>query len=167
MKRLIVINGAMGVGKSTTARALCELLQPSFFLDGDWCWSMSPFAPTEADKRMVLDNITYLLRSFLLGDRPYVVFCWVLHEDAIWDTLATGLVGAEFETHRFTLTATPQALTERLVRDVEAGIRHAGVIERSIARLPQFSALATRRIDVSQIRANDAARRIAAALGEL
>lgn len=74
MKRVIVINGTMGVGKSATARALSELLQPSFLLDGDWCWSMSPFAPSEADKRMVVDNITHVLRNFLLSDRPYVVF---------------------------------------------------------------------------------------------
>lgn len=101
MRRLIVINGVMGVGKSTRARALCDLLQPSFFLDGDWCWSMSPFNPIEADKRMFLDNIAHLLRSFLLSDRPYVVFCWVLHEDAIWSSIATELEGVEFETYRF------------------------------------------------------------------
>lgn len=166
MKHLIVINGTMGVGKSTTARALCDLLQPSFFLDGDWCWSMSPFSPTEADKRMVLDNITHLLRSFLSSDRPYVIFCWVLHEDATWNSIATELEGWEFETHRFTLTATPEALSERLMPDVAVGIRDAGVIDRSIARLPQFSGLATRRLDVSQIGANEAARRIAEALSE-
>ncbi|UXN75811.1 AAA family ATPase (plasmid) [Devosia sp. A8/3-2] len=166
MKRLIVINGVMGVGKSTTARALCDLLQPSFFLDGDWCWSMSPFNPTEADKRMVLDNIAHLLRSFLLSDRPYVVFCWVLHEDAIWSSIATELEGVEFETYRFTLTATPETLSKRLARDVAAGIRDARAIDRSIARLPQFSRLSTRKLDVSQIGSGEAARQIAAAISE-
>lgn len=63
-KRLIVINGTMGVGKSATARALADLLQPCFHLDGDWCWAMSLFAPTEADKALVRSNISHLLRGF-------------------------------------------------------------------------------------------------------
>ena len=159
--QLVVINGTMGVGKSATARALSGLLQPSLFLDGDWCWTMSPFAPSEADKRMVVGNITHLLRGFLASGRPYVIFCWVLHEDAIWNEIAAGLAGIEYEIHRVTLTCTPDALRERLGRDVAARVREAEVIERSVARLDQFEGLATRKLDVSRVDAQSAAATIA------
>lgn len=42
MKNLIFINGAMGVGKTATSRELQKLLPNCVFLDGDWCWDMSP-----------------------------------------------------------------------------------------------------------------------------
>jgi len=42
MKNLIFINGTMGVGKTATSRELQKLLSNCVFLDGDWCWDMSP-----------------------------------------------------------------------------------------------------------------------------
>ena len=68
MKRLILIGGAMGVGKSTTSAALLHLLPEAVFLDGDWCWQMDPFRVTEPRKEMVLDNISHLLNNFLRDD---------------------------------------------------------------------------------------------------
>ncbi len=35
MKKLILINGTMGVGKTATSNALLQLLPQSVFLDGD------------------------------------------------------------------------------------------------------------------------------------
>lgn len=67
-KTLILINGAMGVGKTAVAQALYRRLPRSVWLDGDWCWMMSPWVISERNKRMVEDNITYLLRARMLGD---------------------------------------------------------------------------------------------------
>ena len=67
-KTLIVINGCMGVGKTAVAQALYRRLQHSVWLDGDWCWMMNPWVISEENKRMVEDNITYLLRARILGD---------------------------------------------------------------------------------------------------
>jgi len=41
LKRLIFINGTMGVGKTTVARTLQKKLPDCAFLDGDWCWDAS------------------------------------------------------------------------------------------------------------------------------
>ena len=38
MKRLYMIGGPMGVGKTAACRQLQQLLDRSVFLDGDWCW---------------------------------------------------------------------------------------------------------------------------------
>ena len=78
MKKLIIINGTMGVGKSTVSRILLKKLKASVYLDGDWCWNMNPFIPSEENKRMVIDNIVYLLSSFLKNSEyRYIIFCWV------------------------------------------------------------------------------------------
>ena len=54
MKTLIVLNGPMGVGKTTVGKELCRRLTPSIFLDGDWCWDLHPFSVTDATKALVV-----------------------------------------------------------------------------------------------------------------
>ena len=43
MKRLWLIGGPMGVGKSRAGRLLRDRLPRSVYLDGDWCWDARPF----------------------------------------------------------------------------------------------------------------------------
>ena len=66
MKRLYLIGGPMGVGKTAVCRELQKRLDRSVFLDGDWCWDMSPFQVTSETKKMVLENIVFLLQSISL-----------------------------------------------------------------------------------------------------
>ena len=54
MKRLFIIGGTMGVGKSTVSQILKKKLPNSVFLDGDWCWDASPFKVTNETKEMVI-----------------------------------------------------------------------------------------------------------------
>ena len=78
MKNLILINGTMGAGKTTVSRALQKILPDAVFLDGDWCWDADPFLVTEETKRMVMENITFLLAQFLdCSAYQNVIFCWV------------------------------------------------------------------------------------------
>ena len=84
MKRLIVVRGPMGAGKTTLCQVLLPYLQPAFWLDGDWCWKMEPFTADEAMREMVMENISFLLGQFLRAEgKDNVLFSWVLHEDAI------------------------------------------------------------------------------------
>ena len=106
MKDLVFINGTMGVGKSTTCRELLSLLSPSAFLDGDWCWSMSPFVVNEETKAMVLGNAAYVLNSFLhCSAYRYVIFCWVMDEFSIVEELLRRLDMSDACFSLFTLTA--------------------------------------------------------------
>lgn len=64
MKNLIIINGTMGVGKSTVCKELNKRLIRSVWLDGDWCWMMNPWVVNDENKKMVVQNINFLLRNF-------------------------------------------------------------------------------------------------------
>lgn len=161
MKKLIMINGTMGVGKTSVSTELLKMLTPGVYLDGDWCWYMHPFEVTEETKKMVLDNITYLLRNFLsCSQYSYVIFSWVMHEESILDWIVDGLTGLEFELHKFSLVCTESALTERLQKDIAFGRREGDIIERSVARLPLYRQMNTIKIDVSSISAVEAAEMI-------
>ena len=54
-KRLFLIGGTMGVGKTSVCRQLNRDLENSVFLDGDWCWNADPFVVTDETKAMVMD----------------------------------------------------------------------------------------------------------------
>lgn len=88
MKNIYIIGGTMGVGKSTVSRIVAEKLKNSVFLDGDWCWDAHPFQVTEETKKMVLQNICFLLNQFIhCSAYENIVFCWVLHEQSILDSI--------------------------------------------------------------------------------
>lgn len=166
MKELVFVNGTMGVGKTSVCQELLRILSPSVFLDGDWCWNMSPFVVNDETRGMVLGNIAYLLNSFLhCSAYRHVIFCWVMHETSIVEDVLGRLDLADARFSLFTLTAAPQALEERLRRDIAAGKRSPDVLERSLKRLPLYEGMNSRKIDVSAISSRKAAELVADMLG--
>ena len=158
MKNLFLIGGTMGVGKTTTCRILEQKLNHSVFLDGDWCWNMHPFQVTEETKRMVVENICFFLNNFIrCSAYENIVFCWVMHQQAILDNILSRLETANCKVHTISLVCSEQALRIRLSKDVDAGVREEEVIQRSVARLPLYDELNTDKIDVSEIGPEEAA----------
>ena len=163
MKKLYLIGGTMGVGKTTVCRALQKKLPHCVFLDGDWCWDMSPFVVNEETKAMVMDNICHLLQNFLRCTAyENIIFCWVMHEQSIIDDILSRLDVGETEVITISLLASEKAITSRLEKDVTAGIRTPDVIERSIARIPLYEKLDTLKIDTNEKTADAVAEEIAA-----
>ena len=150
MKTLYLIGGTMGVGKTTVCRELKNQLPRSVFLDGDWCWDMNPFVVTEETKAMVLDNITTLLKNFLrCSDYDHVIFCWVMHQQAILDQILRRLDLTGVTVVPVSLVCSQEVLLQRLNQDVSAGLRQPDILLRSPQRLPLYDALDTHKIDTS------------------
>jgi adenylate kinase family enzyme len=159
MKNLIFINGTMGVGKTTTSKELQKLLPNCVFLDGDWCWDMSPFIVNNETKSMVIDNISYLLNNFIsCSEYESIIFCWVMHEQGIMDDVLSRLKKYEGMLYKFSIVCSEQALLERIGEDISKGIRSDDVIKRSVPRLSNYYNLDTVKIDVSEIPAKQAAQ---------
>lgn len=162
MKKLIFVNGTMGVGKTATCEKLLDILRPGVFLDGDWCWNMQPFTVNDETKEMVLNNISFLLNSFLkCSEYDYIIFCWVMHEEEILTDILDRLDTAEAKIFKFTLTAGKEALSKRISNDVAAGRREKDSLERSLERTALYDKMNTMKIDVSEISPERAARLIA------
>ena len=150
MKTLYMIGGTMGVGKTTVCQQLKQDLPNSVFLDGDWCWDTSPFQVTDETKAMVTNNICYLLNNFLKCSLyENIIFCWVMHEQSIINSILEKLDTQNCEVKCVSLVADKKTLCERMAMDVERGIRSKDVIERSIARIPMYHALNTIKIDTN------------------
>ncbi len=158
MKDVFIIGGTMGVGKTTTCRILKDKLNNSVLLDGDWCWDMHPFQVTEETKKMVIENICFLLNNFIkCSAYENIVFCWVMYQQTIIDDIVSRLDTEHCKVHLISLVCSGQALQVRLQRDIDAGVRAEDSIRKGIERIPLYEELNTRKIDVSNITPDQAA----------
>ena len=146
------------IGKTTTSKELQKLLPKCVFLDGDWCWDMLPFIITDETKSMVIDNISYLLNSFIFcSEYENIIFCWVMHEQSILDDVLSRLNKNDCIVYKFSIVCSEQSLITRITGDIRQGIRSEDVIERSVPRLSNYYRMDTEKIDVSEISAKEAA----------
>ena len=152
----------MGVGKTTVCRKLQKMLPNCVFLDGDWCWDMSPFVVNGETKAMVMDNICHLLNNFLrCGVYENVIFCWVMHEQTIIDEILSRMEPGLWRAEAVSLTCSEAVLRDRLASDVDAGLRQPDILERSPARLKLYGDLNTRKVDTDGKTPEEVAREIA------
>lgn len=166
-KDLICIAGTMGVGKTTTCRALQGMLPGCVFLDGDWCWDARPFLVNEETQALVIRNIAFLLRGFVdCTAYKTVLFCWVLHERDILEQILRAMGPGGYRLHVLSLICAPEALEKRLGADVQAGLRAPEVLPRSLERLPAYAALGWPLLDTTELSPREAAKLIYQGLAE-
>lgn len=161
MKTLYLIGGPMGVGKTTVSRALLQTLPRCAFLDGDWCWTMNPFTVTDETRAMVMDSITHLLGNYLqCSEFDNIVFCWVMHQQQIIDDILAKLPLEGVRVVSISLVCTPDALTDRIRRDIAAGLRENSVLERALSYLPLYAEVQSVKVDASALTIAETAEEI-------
>ncbi len=161
MKQFYMVGGTMGIGKTAACQAMKISLPHTVFLDGDWCWDMHPFVVTDETKQMVMRNICFLLNSFIhCSAYETIIFCWVMHEQAIIDEILVNIDTSEISLHNISLVASPAALRGRLQADIAAGVRSTGQLAESLSRLPLYEKLATQKVDTSGLDAQEVAQYI-------
>lgn len=150
MKKIYIIGGTMGVGKTTVCQSLKKRLPNAVFLDGDWCWDADPFQVNEETKEMVIDNIRYIMNNFIhCSSYENIIFGWVMHEQNIIKDILDRLDLSDCEVHTISLLCEETELRKRICKDVKAGIRTMEVLERSAARIPLYKKLKTQKIDTT------------------
>lgn len=142
----------MGVGKTTVCQILKKKMDKAVFLDGDWCWDADPFLVNDETKKMVMENISFLLNNFIhCSYYDNIIFCWVMHEQEIINQLLERLDTNDCTIKIISLLCREKQLVDRLKKDVCLGLRTAEVIKRSVERIPLYDKLQTEKIDTSEI----------------
>jgi predicted ABC-type ATPase len=160
MQKLIIINGTMGIGKTTIARLVFTQLPNSAYLCGDAVWQINPFEVNDKTRALVEQNLAFVLRSYLVAGYEYVMLDWVMHQQSIIDAILAPLNDRSFELQVFTLVADEEVAVERcLARD--GGQRNP---EGVLSRLRQSRELDSIKIDTSRITPEEAAGQILAAI---
>jgi hypothetical protein len=154
LKKFIIIHGAMGVGKTSVCKELNKRLPNSVWLDGDWCMMMNPWTITEANKKVFLDNITYLLNNFLSNPTfEYVIFSWVIPREDMLNYLFKKLSGNCFEPVKITLLCEESKLRDRMAQDG----RDQFTIEKSMLYQEAFGSFDTVKVDTTGLSALETA----------
>ena len=138
----------MGVGKTAVSQQLKSDLPNSVFLDGDWCWDANPFQITPETKKMVIDNICYLLNNFLsCSAYENIIFCWVMHQQNIIDAITKRLDIQNNNVKIISLMADENTLRTRLNIDIKNGLRSQNILPRSLEKNILYLNLDTIKID--------------------
>ena len=142
----------MGVGKTEISKSLYKKLNNSVWLDGDWCWMMNPFIPNEINRKMVIENINFLLKNFLENPNiEYVIFNWVIHLEEIYDLFLNEFKEMEFDLKKFTLVCSEEELIKRVTSDFEKNGRTDRNVNDCIERLRMYQNMNTIKIDTTNI----------------
>lgn len=164
-KKLIIINGVMGVGKTTISKALLKSLDNCFWLDGDNCWMMNPFVVNEENKDMVLNNIGYIINSFINNSSSkYILFNWVIHEEEIMRDVLSRISLKNVDVYKVTLMCTKEDLVKRIKKDIENGIRDEKNIDRSLEKYNLYKSMDTIKIDTTDRNVDEIVNEIKALL---
>ena len=162
MKKVIVLIGPNGVGKTTTAKAIIDLKSRSAMVDSDWCRVMNPFMFSDATRQTVTENIFCLIRNYLLNrEIDTVVFTqsWHGERKVIYDNVMAKLreTGIIFEEKVIILKC---SLEENLKRSVEDG-RDEERIKRGIKNTFAFyNDFHYPSIDTTELNSDEVAQRI-------
>jgi broad-specificity NMP kinase len=117
MKKYIVINGTMGVGKSTIGRRIAEMLGRAAFIDGDFVIEMHPHVDHTETFDMQRSNIVHMSKNYSNFDKcDYVVLSWIMGEDRADKTISE-ISGLNYQIYHFLLTCNEEALTKRWLND--------------------------------------------------
>lgn len=150
MKTVYLIGGTMGVGKTTLCQYMKQHLDHSVFLDGDWCWDSHPFVVNESTKKMVRENICFLLNQFIHEESyKHIIFAWVMHEQSIIDDIVSHLDLKNCQLKVISLVCEKEVLKEHILYDVKEGKRNIDVLERSLQRLPLYDLLNSQKVDIT------------------
>lgn len=167
VKRVVFLNGPMGVGKTTVGRLLQKALPRPAFIDGDWCLDLEPFVGDRETRAMAVDNILHLLAGYnRCSHCQGMVVSWLMDRPEVCQALERGARAAGLETAWFTLLCTEQALKNRWLEDKLCPWRTEENLKISIGSLEGFGRLPGVPVDTAGRTAEQVRDRILALLGE-
>ncbi|AOR23577.1 AAA family ATPase [Clostridium taeniosporum] len=156
IKKFIIINGTMGVGKSTICENLYKILPNSAWLDGDWCAMINPFVTSDENKDIIINNITHILNNFLNSSSiEYVIFNWLIESEDIMNLILDNINKKNFKLYKITLTCSTEELMKRVGRDILDGKRNRDSLNRSLERVFLYEKMGTFKIDTTTLKVNE------------
>lgn len=138
MKKLIVISGPIGIGKSSVAREMLKNLNNSVILDGDQIvYSITLNKDTEDLEE---NNIMFLLNAYLQSVAyENILFVWSRTPKQIEETIGK-LDNLPQKIIRILLTGSECALTTHLLKDFSLDKIELGEIKNIVSTIGNFKA---------------------------
>jgi len=118
MKKLVMIAGPAGVGKTTVCQRLFREIHGCAWLDADWCWMVNPYpGKTPAQKQYAQKTFGRILDGYF-GDAntETVLFSWLMHADFMFDLVTDEIGYTGYELVKIVLVCEQEEYIRRLIR---------------------------------------------------
>ena len=157
---VIIINGPMGVGKTTVGKYIAEQNPGTAFIDGDWCMDIHPFVGNRETRAMAVDNILHMIGNYQkcsVCDR--VVLVWLMDDPWVIQRIAEGLSSLQVAAKHITLACDAESLIRRWKKDQNCEWRTDDWLDISLRSLPDFAAM-DQVVDTSDLSVEQVAEQI-------
>ena len=154
--RVIVINGPMGVGKTTVGKYIADSNPGTAFIDGDWCMDIHPFVGNAETRAMAVDNILHMIGNYSRCTAcSRIVLVWLMDDRNVWQSIKDGIKGLRLDLKTVTLVCDEEHLITRWKSDTRCEWRTEEWLRVSLNSLKHFAsfedALVTNDMDIKQI----------------
>ena len=140
--KVIIINGPMGVGKTTVGKYIADQNPGTAFIDGDWCMDIHPFIGNQETRAMAVDNILHMIGNYQkCSVCGMVVLVWLMDDPWVIQRITEGLAALQAEMKHVTLVCNRENLIKRWYNDQNCEWRTDEWLQVSLKSLPVFSAM--------------------------
>ena len=162
MKKLVMITGPAGIGKTTVCQKLFRSIDSCAWLDGDWCWMVNPYpGKTDEQKRYAEKAFGYILDGYFHDERTNTIFfSWLIRADFMFELVSSQISYRNYELIKIVLVCEEKEFIRRLTE----GKRSADKISHP-DDMEQYRSLNARVIDTTHLSAEETAERILSLLG--
>ena len=140
--KVIVINGPMGVGKTTVGKYIADKNPGTAFIDGDWCMDIHPFVGNRETKAMAVNNILHMVGNYQrCSVCSMVVLAWLMDDPRVIQSITEGLADLRAEVKSVTLICGREDLIRRWKQDRDCEWRTDEWLDVSLKSLPGFASM--------------------------
>ena len=140
--KVIILNGPMGVGKTTVGEYIADHHPGTAFIDGDWCLDIHPFVGNQETKVMAVDNILHMIGNYQkCSVCNMVVLVWLMDEPWVIQKITQGLSAMQAEVKNVTLVCSQENLIRRWKDDHNCEWRTDVWLNVSLKSLPGFASM--------------------------
>jgi len=137
--KVIIINGPMGVGKTTVGKFIAETNPGTAFIDGDWCLDIHPFVGNRETKAMAVDNILHMIGNYQkCSVCKMIVLVWLMDDAWVRRSMIDGISSLGMEVNNVTLICDREELINRWKNDDKCEWRTDKWLAVSLQSLPEF-----------------------------
>lgn len=116
--KVLIINGPMGVGKTTIGNLVADRMKGTAYIDGDWCMDLHPFVGNSETRAMAVDNILHMLKNYReCSSCNMAVVSWLIDDDKVLEHLIQGIRELDMEPSAYTLVCSEEQLRKQWVED--------------------------------------------------
>ena len=138
--KVIILNGPMGVGKTTVGKYIADTNEGTAFLDGDWCLDLHPFVGNRETKAMAIDNILHIIKNYQNCSLcKMIVLTWLMDDEWVRRDVVDGISSMGLEVKYVTLMCEKDALIRRWSNDNQCEWRTDEWLNVSLKSLAQFA----------------------------